>query len=53
MNLTYYEQIDSDNDLEFEIGKRDVGLCQSLLIDPSTGHVVNVDFDLDSMTLLE
>ena len=51
MNLTYYEQIDPDNALEFEVGKRDVGLCESLLIDPSTGHVVNVDFDLDSLTL--
>ena len=39
------------NDLEFELGKRDVGLCQSLLIDPSTGHVVDIDFDLDSLVL--
>ena len=53
MNLTYYEQIQPDNCLEYEIGKRDVGLCQSLLIDPGTGHVVNVDFDLDSLTLSE
>lgn len=28
-----------------------MGLCESLLIDPSTDHVVNVDFDLDSLTL--
>jgi len=44
MNMTYYEQIDPCNDLEFELGRRDIGLCESLLIDPSTGHVVDVNF---------
>ena len=28
-----------------------LSLCQSLLIDPSTGYVVDIDFDLDSLIL--
>ena len=35
----------------FELGSRDLGLCESLLIDPSTDHVVDVHFDLDTLIL--
>ena len=53
MNISYYEQIDSDNNLDFRLGRRDVSLCESLLIDSGTDHVFDINFDVDSLILTQ
>ena len=52
-NISYYEHIDSDKNLDFRLGRRDVSLFESLLIDPGTGHVVDINFDVDSLILTQ
>ena len=51
MNLIYFEQIEPDTPLQFRLGKRDVGLCESLLIDPRTGDVLDIRFNVETLQL--
>ena len=36
---------------QFRLGQRDVSLCESLLIDPRTGDVLDISFNIDTLQL--
>mgnify|MGYP003335671692 CR=1 FL=1 len=42
VNLIYYKQIHPDTQLHFRVGQRGLTLCESLLIYPRTGDILDI-----------